>query len=464
MARHAKPRRTSGSRKKAAKPARKTVSAVAGAERNGFRAKVRMYRQGLGDCFLVTLPRKNGTGGGDPYRIMIDCGVILGTENAAEKMTRVVDDIARETNGHVDLLLATHLHWDHLSGFTQAEASFKNLKVDRVWMPWTEDPEDPKGRALGQQRDSALNALRMDVSRMNVAGATETASEVSGLLDFFGLAAASTPNALDNARKLGTVHYCRPTDEPFHEADTGARFYVMGPPLDEKFLRRANPSSAQPETYGMALDVFAANTPTLMQAGKTDSPFGPLYAIPLAVAEGMEFFRQHYWTKDGSVSWRKIENAAFADVSALALQLDRVTNNTSLVVAIELPDGDVLLFPGDAQVGNWLSWGTLRWTVDGGERSGHDLLKRTIFLKVGHHASHNGTLKAAGLELMNKLQIAMIPVDEDMAKDKGWHRIPLPELETALSGKAPLVLRADRPASHAGVTSGAENLFYEIAI
>jgi hypothetical protein len=37
--------------------------------------RVRMYRQGLGDCFLITLPRKNAK----PYYIMIDCGVILGT-------------------------------------------------------------------------------------------------------------------------------------------------------------------------------------------------------------------------------------------------------------------------------------------------------------------------------------------------------------------------------------------------
>ena len=41
----------------------------------------------------------------------------------------------------------------------------------------------------------------------------------------------------------------------------------------------------------------------------------------------------------------------------LALQLDSDTNNTSLVLAIELiASGRVLLFPGDAQVGNWLSW------------------------------------------------------------------------------------------------------------
>jgi glyoxylase-like metal-dependent hydrolase (beta-lactamase superfamily II) len=76
-----------------------------------------MYRHGLGDCFLITLPRKASP---DPYRILIDCGVILGTANASDTMTKVVDDIVRESNGMIDLLILTHQHWDHLSGFVQA--------------------------------------------------------------------------------------------------------------------------------------------------------------------------------------------------------------------------------------------------------------------------------------------------------------------------------------------------------
>ena len=38
-----------------------------------YRAKVRAYRQGLGDCFLISLKRSQG----DDYRILIDCGVVL---------------------------------------------------------------------------------------------------------------------------------------------------------------------------------------------------------------------------------------------------------------------------------------------------------------------------------------------------------------------------------------------------
>src|SRR5258707_7814035 len=82
--------------------------------------KVRMYRQGLGDCFLITLPRKSGA----PYFILIDCGVILGTPDPAARMQSVLNDIILSTGRHIDLLLATHEHWDHLSGFLQAKDLF----------------------------------------------------------------------------------------------------------------------------------------------------------------------------------------------------------------------------------------------------------------------------------------------------------------------------------------------------
>ena len=85
-------------------------------------AKVRMYRQGLGDCFLISLPREKG----GVFHVVIDCGVILGTPNAAAKMQAVMQDIIDTTQGKIGLLVVTHEHWDHLSGFLQAQSSLEN--------------------------------------------------------------------------------------------------------------------------------------------------------------------------------------------------------------------------------------------------------------------------------------------------------------------------------------------------
>ncbi|MCU1223201.1 MAG: hypothetical protein JWQ42_1294 [Edaphobacter sp.] len=197
-----------------------------------------------------------------------------------------------------------------------------------------------------------------------------------------------------------------------------------------------------------------------------EEPFEDRFTIPLERAAHVPFFEKHYFgeSADGSIvdedskkdirdqSWRRID-ATWMDASeTLALQLDSATNNTSLVLAIEIvASGEVLLFPGDAQAGNWLSWQDLKWKIDdtnSGRRStvtGPDLLARTIFYKVGHHGSHNATLKEKGLELMvhNDL-IAMIPVDHAMAIIKRWGRMPLPDLVDRLKDKTDgRILRID---------------------
>src|SRR3974377_391639 len=102
------------------------------------RVRVRMYRQGLGDCFLLAFPK---SGGGD-FFVLIDCGVILGTPDADTLMDAVAADVIATTKGKIDVLVVTHEHWDHVSGFAPEKKRFEKLKVDQVWMAWTEDPHD----------------------------------------------------------------------------------------------------------------------------------------------------------------------------------------------------------------------------------------------------------------------------------------------------------------------------------
>ena len=50
-----------------------------------------------------------------------------------------------------------------------------------------------------------------------------------------------------------------------------------------------------------------------------------------------------------------------------------------------------------------------------------DLLARTVLYKVGHHGSHNATLREKGLELMASGELAaMIPVNRVTAKKMDW--------------------------------------------
>src|SRR4029077_14994239 len=87
-------------------------------------------------------------------------------------------------------------------------------------------------------------------------------------------------------------------------------------------------------------------------------PFDPKYRIGPDDARRSDFFRAHYFGSGAadSEAWRRIDGDWTAAAASFALQLDSDTNNTSLALAFELPDGRVLLFPGDAQVGHGESW------------------------------------------------------------------------------------------------------------
>src|SRR5437870_5679360 len=285
-------------------------------------AKVCMYRHGLGDCFLVTLPRQDGSN----YFIMIDCGVVLGTSDANSRMAAVVADIAATTGGHVDLLAATHGHWDHISGFVQAADAFKNLSFGQVWLAWTEDPTDALAKALGQERDNALKGLRLSANHLRLAGDDGRAEMVGSLLEFFGATGgASTSDALEAIRqKVPTPRYCHPLDPPVKLTDPAARLYVLGPPHDETQIRMALPTARNPgtSTYTMALDVFLNDVASALGNVAPDSPFGGQFRIPLPAARAMDFFNRRYWSTD---TWRQIDGAWLEGSPQLALQLDSAT-------------------------------------------------------------------------------------------------------------------------------------------
>ena len=430
-----------------------------------------MYRQGLGDCFLITIPRDTGT----PFYMLIDCGVILGTPGAGDMMSKVVQNVIDTTGGRINLLVVTHEHWDHLSGFLQAQALFSKMHVDDVWVAWTEDPHDDLANKLRAENQALRIALTQAAMRMQLGGESQSASEVTGLLEFFGAAGSGTTgDALNLVKAMvppKALRYCLPTDPPIVLPGTHARVYVLGPPHTEAQIKRFNPSAAHPETYGLA--AMEATAAALDPSNDTGAPFDVQAQIPLEAARQMPFFQDHYWGEDRDgvekdQSWRGIDASWLDPLGGLALQLDSATNNTSLALAIELDDTNVLLFAADAQVGNWLSWQELTWTLDNGRKvTGPDLLHRTVMYKVGHHGSHNATLKEKGLEQMVNLQVAFVPVDHAMAVKKRWGNMPLPELLTDLNvrtGNRVLRIDTDPPKELAVKLSDPNPLYYELEL
>ncbi len=466
---------------------------------------VRMYRQGLGDCFLLAFPAGQA---GQTFYMLIDCGVILGTPGAGDTMKEVAKDLAEATGGDIHLLVSTHEHWDHLSGFIQAGDLFQQMRIHNLWLAWTEDPSDELAQKLRAEFQGNREALRIAVNR---ASNPESVQPITNLLHFFGDPSAGPGNALGSSATANTgaalnairsfakasPQYRHPGEGPLPlplvngmPGVPGVHIYVLGPPHDEQKLKDINPTAKGQEVYtqGSALTATTAFFMAVQDANQLSGedqelrelsfPFDQGVRIPRAEAKQNEFFRTHYGfdddpavppgdntahdaqpqgAKTDELAWRRIDDDWLGIAGELALQLDSYTNNTSLVLAIELVNTKkVLLFVADAQIGSWLSWDDLSWSVP--DASGTmqtmrigDLLARTVLYKVGHHGSINATIRGQGtvpkgLELMTSQDlVAMIPVDHAMAKIKRWTMPFDPLLQRLEEKTGQRIMRVDDP-------------------
>ncbi len=485
---------------------------------------VRMYRaldpapkgdgtdfQGLlGDCFLIRL----ATGDAKSH-IMIDCGLLLGSPDAEARAKRIAADIIDTCDGKLDLLVVTHEHWDHISGFAQAEEIFfdeSRLSIDNLWMAWTEDlgdpskgiEPDPDAKALRAKVDASGQAFAMIAERLQnepIAG-LDVGRALSGLEGFLGLAGPGGRKGRLKGRDIfdrlkqgsKSQHYLAPTKADgkasenvrFTPGDVSLRAYVLGPPRDLKRLSKDKPSTApgKQETYletptlGSALLDFADDADLLAQG---ESRFAPQYCrrklndftdanagkLPPDDADTM-WLRERYFgagfdldglddaaaaeamkVRQGIADRRRIDGEWLATAGALALKLDSDTNNTSLVLAFDLPDGTAMLFAADAQVGNWESWHDQTYLDEQGvAHSATSILNRVRFYKVGHHGSHNATLAQRGLALMTRDDlVAAIPTDEQLGarQGRGGWQMPNIRVNKALLDRTDKrILRNDR--------------------
>lgn len=391
-----------------AKPLAATARATAADAKH---VSVRMYNVGFGDSFLLSFPAPDR-----PRWVLIDCGVHPsgpGPRAIGDVVGDILADVTRGGNARIDVVIATHRHADHVSGF--GDARWDDVEVGEVWMPWTENPKDPEGRTILEKQSKASKHLAMTPG---------LAPEVKALAD----------NQLVNADAMATLHggfrgnaarrFLPERDKPprFESPQLpGVTVHVLGPSFDPDVIRDMNPGKNEAYLARLSQDAATGDKPLL--------PFAETWRFP---SNALPDFMRPLALRDPDVA--RIANLNELDLFGVAVALEGAVNGTSLVLLFEIGRAS-LLFCGDAQ------WGTWKAIYDDTETRA--LVAKTTFYKVGHHGSHNATYP----KLVDQLG-GFLGMVSTRAKTKDWD-IPRRPLLVALRAESELrhaspVIRSDR--------------------
>ena len=430
------------------------------------RVAIRMYCIGTGDCFVL----KFFAGKTRKYTMMIDCGCCKG---GPAEFKPFMQDLVQYVNNSIDLLVVSHEHNDHVNGFAKHPEIFKAMEIKEAWFAWTENPEDPDGFAqdLLKKRSNMRMALqnaitayksRHDTLRTNVTGQESKKAYDQIMLNnssafLNGLDTLASINldvedgteskALPGMRiikeilekKKVKIRYLSPGDIVTVSQAPGIKFNVLGPPQRKDFMFKEGKEGRDVYEKNFALNDSSLSVNAFLSLNQTvrnDVPFASDYIV---YGDDMESVYQ-----DPKNQWRMINDDWLTSAGSLALRLNSHINNTSLALAIEsAATGKVLLFPGDAEYGSWESWHQIKkWNKKGkdGKHLTEDLLNRTIFYKVGHHLSYNGTALEKGILMMESDELAAMATLDRKAIAEKWkstmpNKLLLKELIKRCQGK-----------------------------
>ena len=384
---------------------------------------VSLYNVGFGDCFLIKFPASEDL---PERKVLIDCGTIKRGE--AKEMDSLVERIIKDIGGdsaHLDVVAVTHRHKDHVSGFSQP--GWAAVDVKEVWMPWTENPDDPVARDVLDKMASFALALNRE---FQLTGAAELMSDeeselVKHVLENSLFPLDESPFSLSNESAMATLHRGfasgaggakrrflsreKPLDT---QVLPGVRVHVLGPSTDQDIIREMNPPSSE--------SFLRANSGRGVEKS-------PEEMLPFPEALEYEFDRKVVDLLD-----------RVAGESALlgAVALEQAVNNTSLMLVFEVGEA-VLFFPGDSQ------WGSWQMSLD--DPISRNLLSRTRFYKIGHHGSHNSTPKT----FVQKVLGGDFWAAASVTPHGRFTSIPKQELLEALRAKTGdgKVVRSDEPPS-----------------
>jgi hypothetical protein len=327
---------------------------------------IRLFDVGLGDCIYCRIPKAHKSG--RDFHILIDCGTLSSTSylsDAIDNLKPLLPTIAGKR--HVDLLVVTHEHKDHMTGFGMK--LWDGLSFGAIWLSAAMDLNHPEAKRAKKLHSFAAGAMREAV-RLNLALGPQL-SELASALALNQTAMTTLRETLPKASKIKTTYvHSKSSQKDLALPLKGATVSVLGPERDIDFYY-----------LGKEGDPALRRAMGLIDSGLPD----PATAVPepSAVPEP---------TNIDAASFRQLRSRMLSTALAFADLDGKVCNNTSVVLLIEWKDKR-LLFVGDAEWDGAYKEGkkaNSSWNVMWNLRK-KQLKGPLAFYKIGHHGSVNAT-------------------------------------------------------------------------
>jgi hypothetical protein len=398
-----------------------------------------MYQVGFGDCFLLLFDYNQALADRRRQRSMlIDFGSSHGPAEGKLDSQKVAQQIAADCGAKLDVVVVTHRHKDHLSGFGHSKAGpiIEGLNPTLVVRPWTEDPDlehNASGPSLGPRSVSFRRALAESQAFVEtVVNIIPTSARgLAGELRELALEELKNQAAIERLDRMAAGAKGRYVfaglDPGIEEVIPGIKVRILGPPTLEQ--------SPDIETAADTHEEFWMLYRSLLEAGGRDG------AVPTTLASGDAEGLDLDSVTPGPARWlaERLARHQLHSIFRVVRRVDDALNNTSVILLIEAGNKR-LLFPGDAQIENW------KFTLDQ-FAARPDLEKRLSevdLYKVGHHGSRNATPRSL-FALWNQPETISRPMVGIMSTRPGVHgkteatAVPRASLVSALEQRMTLV-------------------------
>jgi hypothetical protein len=351
---------------------------------------IRTYQVGFGDCFLLSFNYK----GDKKKHVLIDFGTkALPNGSPKDLMLQIANDIKDVVGNDLVAVVATHRHQDHISGFQRNKGKgpgdiIRSLRPKVVVQPWTEQPDlaqkatGPALRRFGKGAKARVAALsnihEIAAQVVKAAQRGRLPKDIRELLTFIGEDNVKNLDAVKNLMDMGVkdpIYVFSGSKSGLDSLLPGVKVHVLGPPtVDQSEKIKSSYAKTSDQYWG-----FQARSMGVLKGGKRVRGNGVLFPRHV-VSRGPNFPVETRWLIYHA-------RVAYSDqLLSIVTMLDKVMNNTSVILVFEVGNKK-LLFPGDAQLENWL------FALDGTQNKYKKILQSIDLYKVGHHGSWNATPK-----------------------------------------------------------------------